>query len=56
MYHNLIYDYPFTSKENLTRFQILIFLLYVPSLILSQSELTRIELPKLTTKLFNGRL
>ena len=42
-------------KESLTVFQVWIFLI-IPSLIFSQLELSRIELPKLTNKYFNGKL
>ena len=52
---DLVYEYPFTSKRESHSVPDIDFFI-TPSLILSQLELLRIELPKLTTKLFNGKL
>ena len=57
MYHSLdvVYDYPFTIERESHSVEDIHFFVIL-SLILSQLELSRIGLPKLTTKFFNGNI
>ena len=57
MYHSLdvVYDYPFTIERESHSVQDIHFFVIL-SLILSQLELSRTGLPKLTTKFFNGNI